>query len=244
MVEGGVRTAYSVIDEYLRRGQEAARGLFNDSNMRGPMNQVRGNCGGYTYAPWSGYSQPGVYCPPGNPMTMMMDQWVTAMRAWTGFWFTCVPPPMPQCVPAPCSCGQPCSCGKQSGQSLSETALPDILRELLSRQTAKTTATTSTDGRLESITVTTSSRGGLVECTANLSAGVYPGGLVCDPLHAQNCTAPDIAPDPLAYGTGTLKVTVKVPAGQPEGRYYGLIRRRLDQCPVGDVTLCIAPAAG
>jgi hypothetical protein len=246
MVEGGVRTAYSVIDEYLRRGQEAARGLFNDSNMRGPMNQVRGNCSGYAYAPWSGYGQPGGYCPPGSPMTMMMDQWLTAMRTWTGFWFACIPPPMQQYPP--CSCGQPSnSCGMHGSQSLSDAANPDLLRELLSRmqnemrQATKVTPTTSTDCRLESVRVTVSSTGGLVDCTANLSPGVYPQGVICDPLHDSG-SACDIVPELVVSGA-ILRVTVKVPPGHPSGTYCGKIRRKPDQCVVGDVTLCIAPAA-
>src|SRR5580658_2495127 len=45
-LENGVRTAYAVIDDYMRRGQEAARGIYNDSNRRGPMNENRGNFNG------------------------------------------------------------------------------------------------------------------------------------------------------------------------------------------------------
>ena len=67
-LENGVRTAYAVIDDYLRRGQEAARGIYNDSNRRDDMSDYRGNFGGYN--PW-------------NPLAMLTEQWMVAMRAWT-----------------------------------------------------------------------------------------------------------------------------------------------------------------
>jgi hypothetical protein len=77
-LENGVRTAYAVIDEYMRRGQETARNLFyNDPNRRGTMSDDRGSFSG-------GYN-------PSNPMAMFTEQWMAAMRAWTQAWSSFVP---------------------------------------------------------------------------------------------------------------------------------------------------------
>jgi len=77
-LENGVRTAYAVIDDYMRRGQATARNLFNnDPNRRGTMSDDRS-------------SSSGAYNP-SNPMAMFTEQWMTAMRAWTQAWSSFVP---------------------------------------------------------------------------------------------------------------------------------------------------------
>ena len=81
-LENGVRTAYAVIDEYMRRGQDAARDIFNDSTRRGFMSDDKSDFpGGYNsqgYNPW-------------NSMGMFTDQWMAAMRAWSQAWSSVVP---------------------------------------------------------------------------------------------------------------------------------------------------------
>lgn len=79
VLENGVRTAYAVIDEYMRRGQEAARGAFNDPNRRGPMSDDRGNYGG-GFNSWN------------NPMAAMAEQWMMAMLTWSQMWSAYAPP--------------------------------------------------------------------------------------------------------------------------------------------------------
>lgn len=79
VLENGVRTAYAVIDDYMRRGQEAARGAFNDPNRRGPMSDDRGNYGG-GFNSWN------------NPMAAMAEQWMMAMRTWSQMWSAYAPP--------------------------------------------------------------------------------------------------------------------------------------------------------
>jgi hypothetical protein len=75
VLENGVRTAYAVIDEYMRRGQDAARVIFNDPNRRGVMSDDRGNFPG-GFNPGAGYNA-------SNPMAMMAQQWMMmAMQAW------------------------------------------------------------------------------------------------------------------------------------------------------------------
>jgi hypothetical protein len=74
-LENGVRTAYAVIDDYLRRGQQAAR-TYNDSNRRDDMSDYKGNYGGYN--PW-------------NPLAMLTEQWMMAMRAWSQAWSAMMP---------------------------------------------------------------------------------------------------------------------------------------------------------
>lgn len=77
-LENGVRTAYAVIDEYMRRGQDAARAVFNNSERRGSMNnEDRGNFPG-GFNPWS-------------PLAMATEQWMMAMRAWMQAWSAMVP---------------------------------------------------------------------------------------------------------------------------------------------------------
>jgi hypothetical protein len=79
VLEKGVRTAYAVIDEYMRRGQEAARGVFNDPNRRGPMSDSSGNFGG-GFNSWN------------NPMAAMAAQWMSAMQTWSQMWSSYMPP--------------------------------------------------------------------------------------------------------------------------------------------------------
>lgn len=79
VLESGVRSAYAVIDEYMRRGQEAARATSYDFYKRGPMNEDRPNFGaGYGNNPWGGG-----YNNVPNPLSMIMEQCMMAMRMWT-----------------------------------------------------------------------------------------------------------------------------------------------------------------
>src|SRR5689334_15542488 len=80
-LENGVRTAYAVIDDYMRRGQETARGLYNNTNRGSEMNDNRGNYGN-RYNPWG--ALPG------------MEQWMAMMRAWTDAWSAFLPGGLPQ----------------------------------------------------------------------------------------------------------------------------------------------------
>lgn len=79
VLENGVRTAYAVIDEYMRRGQDAARGVFNDPNRRGPMSDGSGSYGG-GFNSWN------------NPMAAMAAQWMAAMQAWSQMFSNYMPP--------------------------------------------------------------------------------------------------------------------------------------------------------
>lgn len=76
MLENSVRTAYAVIDDYLRRGQAAAFGMFNDPNRREYMNDEKWNNGGYN---------------PMNPFSTLTEQWMIAMRAWSQAWSAAMP---------------------------------------------------------------------------------------------------------------------------------------------------------
>lgn len=78
VLENGIRTAYAVIDDYMRRGQDAARTIFNDPNRRGAMSDDKGNF------PGGGFN-------PMNPMAMFTEQWMTAMRAWSQAWSAFAP---------------------------------------------------------------------------------------------------------------------------------------------------------
>jgi hypothetical protein len=78
VLENGVRTAYKVIDDYMRRGQDTARTIFNDPNRRGTMSDDKGNFQGGGFNPM-------------NPMAMFTEQWMTAMRAWSQAWSAFTP---------------------------------------------------------------------------------------------------------------------------------------------------------
>jgi hypothetical protein len=82
IVENGVRTAYQVIEEYMRRGYEAANGNQNHQERRGPMDEKRANFYGMQN-PW-GAMQP------------FTEQWLMAMRAWTNAWASFIPGGWPQ----------------------------------------------------------------------------------------------------------------------------------------------------
>jgi len=84
-LECGVQTAYTVIDEYMRRGYEAARGNRNDTNGSGPMNGNRPNNAG-----WQGAWSPG---------PAAMEQWFTAVKAWTDMLSAFVPGGFPGAGP-------------------------------------------------------------------------------------------------------------------------------------------------
>jgi hypothetical protein len=95
-LEQGVRTAYAVIDEYMRRGFQAARDTQDTSNTRGYMNDNRSNYEN-RFNPW-------------GSMPPMGEQWMTAMRAWAdafaaflpgGFPQTWAPPGASYCAPNP-----------------------------------------------------------------------------------------------------------------------------------------------
>lgn len=76
-LECGVRTAYSVIDEYMKRGYEAARQYQETSEDKGHMSNQRSNYGNWNN-PW-------------GPMTPLMDQWSAAMKFWMDAWSSFMP---------------------------------------------------------------------------------------------------------------------------------------------------------
>ena len=67
-VECGVNTAYTVIDEYMRRGLEAATRQREHARQRGTMNDDRYSCSN-PYIAW-------------GPMAPLIAPWIQAMQAW------------------------------------------------------------------------------------------------------------------------------------------------------------------
>jgi hypothetical protein len=68
-MECGVQTAYTVIDEYMARGREAASRFQNRPDGRGPMSDDRQNYGGWSTA-W-------------GPMSPFLVPWTNAIRMWS-----------------------------------------------------------------------------------------------------------------------------------------------------------------
>lgn len=80
-LETAVRTAYDVIDDYMRRGFEAAGSNQHQSNRRGNVNDYKTN---YNWQnPW-------------GPMSMLAEQWLIAMRTWSEAWTSFAPGSGPQ----------------------------------------------------------------------------------------------------------------------------------------------------
>ena len=215
LLEKGVRTAYSVIDEYLSRGQEVARGLFNESNRGGTMSDCKGS-----YP--SGYPPPGYGPGPGyygiwGPMSMMAEQWMTALRTLN--YILCGHPPASYWQgPCPPQWQPPAS-----GQPQNPRA-------------QRTDAAAASPAQVVTLHVRAASP---VNSTASLQAGLCPQELVCDPLFPP----PGVAAKPIAAPTmvftvpGTVQMNVAVPAGQPAGIYSGAIRRQSDKIAVGSLTV-------
>lgn len=86
-VEWGVKTAYTVIDEYMRRGRDAACGFGQHANWRRDMSDNRCGYGGYgssnPYAAW-------------GPMWPFLAPWMQAMQAWSCAMSGFVPAPVAQ----------------------------------------------------------------------------------------------------------------------------------------------------
>ena len=76
-LECGVQTAYAVIDDYMKRGYEAARKSRDNPNNRGHMGEEKSS-----YNNWSN---------PWGTISPLMEQWSVAMRAWSDAWSTMMP---------------------------------------------------------------------------------------------------------------------------------------------------------
>jgi len=190
-LENGVRTAYAVIDEYMRRGQEAARDIFNDPNRRGFMSDDKTNFPG-GYNPWNN---------PMASMSMFTEQWMAAMRAWGQAWSAFVP-----------SAGWPMA-------GMNPFAPPA--------------------GQTPTVTVAVSSPTP-VEVTANLHPAQDSATLIAEPLRADGFTAPQIEAPEIVRQPGAVRITIKVAAKQPAGRYRSTIRRKADESVAGDLTVVVA----
>ena len=81
-MECGVQTAYTVIDEYMARGREAASRFQQRPDGRGPMSDDRQNTGGWSTA-W-------------GPMSPFILPWMNAMRMWTDALTSFAPGAAPQ----------------------------------------------------------------------------------------------------------------------------------------------------
>ena len=82
-----MKTAYTVIDEYMRRGREAACGFRQHANWRRDMSDNR--CGGS----YSSYNNP--YTAWG-PMWPLLGPWMQAMQTWACAMSGFAPPPVSQ----------------------------------------------------------------------------------------------------------------------------------------------------
>lgn len=229
LLENGVRTAYAVIDEYMRRGQDVARALFNQPNPGGYMYDYRSNAAGPS-GPGGGFGPGYVYgvgnpMPAGiwNPMANMLEQWINVMRAWNYVACGCVP--VPQWQPQQPQQGQPQqpwpqTQGQQAPVGPSAYAVPPAGNVIL-----KMAATT------------------LVECTANLVSGLPPQDLFCDQLFALAAGPSAAKPIPaptIAFDPGSVQIFVTVPDGQEPGSYRGSIRKQSDKTAVGSLLMVVS----
>jgi hypothetical protein len=113
-LECGVRTAYTVIDEYLRRGNEAARNNRDHLSGRGPMRDERSNFSGWN-SPWGQMGAP-------------MQQWICALQAWTNAWSAFMPGGWTQPMGAGCTAAAPPVSVRVSSHSPAEvTTVVDLI---------------------------------------------------------------------------------------------------------------------
>jgi hypothetical protein len=89
-VERGVDTAYTVIEEYMLRGRQAAGRNHGSRNGRNDMNDERQNGGVST-----GYQSGGYGGGPWNAFNPMMAPWMQLMRMWADNVAAFMPPGMP-----------------------------------------------------------------------------------------------------------------------------------------------------
>jgi hypothetical protein len=189
-LEQGVRTAYAVIDEYMRRGYQAARDTQNTFNTRGYMNDNRSNFDN-RFNPW-------------GSMPPMGEQWMAAMRAWADAFAAFLPGGFPQPW-APPSAGY---CAPQASQG----------------PLALSVHVSSTQP---------------IEVSPTLNPGCELIALSVDPLQGQGFAAPPIDKVTITKVAGNVRVSVTVPADQPAGCYRGAIRKTVDGCIAGDLTVTI-----
>jgi hypothetical protein len=101
-VERGVDTAYTVIEEYMLRGRQAAGRNHGSRNGRNDMNDERQNggassgyqSGGYNGGVSTGYQTGGYSGGPWNAFNPMMAPWIQLMRMWTDNMAAFMPPGM------------------------------------------------------------------------------------------------------------------------------------------------------
>ena len=211
VLENGVRTAYAVIDDYMRRGQEAARGIFNDPTRRGSMSDGT-NYGSYSAGFNTGPSATGYsagsnsgfnsgFNPWGNnnPMAMLFEQWMSAMRAWSQAW------------PGMAQGGWPQAAGFPF-------------------------AAPGAQARGVAVKVNTSRP---VEVTVNLYPGTDAQLLAGDALQAEGFSAAPVAAPMIARELGMVRVSLAVGAEQPAGRYRGLIRSKSGETVAGEIIVVV-----
>ena len=186
-LENGVRTAYQVIDDYMRRGNEAARGIFNDSIRRASLNEDPGSfAGGFNSA---------------NPWMSFAEQWMMAMRPFSYAMSAFIPNAWPQS-------------GMQPFAANGNIVAPTVSVKVTSTRT--------------------------VEVTANIYPSSDQAGLVSEPLVAGGATDTPIAAPEIERDSGRVVISLRVEDKQPAGQYTGLIRRRADGSPMGDIAVIVS----
>ncbi len=194
VLENGVRTAYTVIDDYMRRGQDAARTIFNDPNRRGPMSDYKSSTPG-GFEPGPGFNA-------ANPMGALGEQWMAAMRAWSQAWSAFIP-------------------------GMAQPGFNPFVP--FAAATAQASAVT--------VQVASSSP---VEVTANLLPGSDTDALTADPLRADGSSAPAIESAVISRSYGSVRIALKIPSGQPAGRYRGNIRKKAGDAIAGELTVVVS----
>ncbi|MEP7354453.1 MAG: hypothetical protein ABI824_14600 [Acidobacteriota bacterium] len=120
-LENGVRTAYAVIDDYMKRGYDAARGNQDFSNQRGYMPDNKTYQSGWPSNPWA------------SPQ-MLTEQWMTAMKTWTDLWSAFIPGGAQAWNPAAMGMGYPMGFPTSGGPA------PTVSVQVSSQRPIKVTA--------------------------------------------------------------------------------------------------------
>jgi hypothetical protein len=168
-LECGVRTAYAVIDDYMKRGYEAARnnssqnGNSSHGGEKNPMSNEKPN-----YTNWTN---------PWGPMSPLMEQWTMAMRAWTDAWSAFIPGARPGGWPV---AGNASASGYSAGGNAScvsvEVASPKPTEVAVSLKPGMEQANLSADSFVPALTgVAVCRKAGRVHVKVTVAADQAPG---------------------------------------------------------------------
>ena len=224
-----VTNAYSVVEEHIREGQEAAARHQRNRQRSAPMYQ-------------SPFQAMGMQQPQGFIPVAYMQQWMHAMQTWMNMWMSMLPamtggmmPPMPPGM-APMPGMGPMS-GMSPGMAPGMSPFgPNVSGPAPPSSTGGMSGEPPPGAQAENTMVppqpgfgfgTHASVAVLGDCPAEVIVSIAPcvpdTELQVDPLHGEGVDAPALTATVRSDAIGRLEVRVTVMPGQPPGGYRGVV---------------------